>query len=243
MSSAPVTNEMLEKIYDYPPDLERPWVQANFVSSADGAAAVDGDSECLSSFADRSVLALARDLANVIMVGATTAAIGHYETIAVSQRVRKRRGLSLQPPIALVTNRCSLGPDSPQISSAPVPPIVITCRGAPSAARKDLMSAGADLVLAGDDAVDLRAALRALAERGLMKIDCEGGPTLFGALIAEDLIDALCLTVSPFLVGGADSRISVHQRPANRRDMVLDSVLQAQGSVFLKYRRRAGSSA
>lgn len=234
----PVDEDMLRSIYGYPPDLERCWVQANFASSADGAATVDGDSDCLSSPTDRRVLAIARGLADAIMVGITTAVLGQYETIRVDQDMRARLGLSPHPPLVLVTNRCSIGPGSPLITGTPVPSIVITCRHAPSAAKRDLVSAGADLIIAGDDAVDLRAALRTLAERGLRGIDCEGGPTLFGALIADDLVDALCLTVSPFLTGGADGRISSGQPWARLRRMVLDSVLQAEDSVFLKYRNR-----
>ena len=129
------------------------------------------------------------------------------------------------------------------ITATPVPRIVISYRDAPPAAKRDLVSAGPDLIIAGDDVVDLRAALRTLAERGVRGIDCEGGPTLFGALIADDLVDALCLTVSPFLTGGTDGRISGSQPWARLRRMVLDSVLQAEDSVFLKYRNRTALDA
>ncbi|MFF4836414.1 pyrimidine reductase family protein [Streptomyces sp. NPDC001315] len=233
----------LEKLYDYPADLDRAWVQANFVASADGAATVDGDSECLSGPADRSVLGLARDLADVIMVGVATAVSGAYQKIRVDPARRTARGLRPQPPIALVTNRCSLGPDSPQIADCPVPPVVITCRNAPRAAKRDLIAAGVDLVTVGEDTVDLRGALGALAERGLRRVDCEGGPTLFGGLISEDLIDALCLTVAPVVVGGLDGRIATHPLAAKSRPMALESVLQAEGSLFVKYHRlRDGGS-
>jgi len=232
-----VAGHDLEELYDYPAGLDRPWVQVNFVSSADGAATVDGDSECLSGPADRRVLALARDLADVVLVGVRTAVAGAYQQVRVDPARRTTHGLRPQPPVALVTNRCSLGPEAPQIADCPVAPIVLTCRAAPDAARRDLVAAGADVVTCGDEAVDLRSALEALAERGLTRVDCEGGPTLFGALVAEDLVDTLCLTVSPFVVGGRDGRISTHPLPATPRAMVLESVLQAEGSLFVKYRR------
>lgn len=233
----PVDESDLETLYDYPAGLERAWVQANFVASADGAATVDGDSECLSGPADRHVLGLARDLADVIMVGVTTAVAGAYQKIRVDPARRIAHGLRPHPPIALVTNRCSLGPDAPQIMDCPEPPVVITCRAAPHTAKRDLIAAGVDLVTVGDAAVDLRGALSALAERGLRRVDCEGGPTLFGGLVDEDLVDALCLTVAPFVVGGRDGRISTHPLPAQARPMALESVLQAEGSLFVKYRR------
>jgi riboflavin biosynthesis pyrimidine reductase len=43
--------------------------------------------------------------------------------------------------------------------------------------------------------------LAELACRGLHRVLCEGGPTLFGELVAADAVDELCLTVAPLLVG------------------------------------------
>lgn len=233
----PVDQRRLEELYDYPAGLDRPWVQVNFVASADGAATVNGESDSLSGPADRSVLGLARDLADVVMAGVTTAVAGAYQKIRVDPARRTAHGLSPRPALALVTNRCSLRPDSPQIADSPEPPIVITCRDAPRAAQRNLIAAGVDLVRVGDGAVDLRASLGALAERGLRRVDCEGGPTLFGGLISEDLVDTLCLTVAPVVVGGLGGRIATHPLPAMPRPMALESVLHAEGSLFVRYRR------
>ncbi len=54
---------------------------------------------------------------------------------------------------------------------------------------------------AGGGAVDLASALKALGERGLKHVLCEGGPTLNSALAAAQLVDELCLTLSPKLTG------------------------------------------
>lgn len=54
-------------------------------------------------------------------------------------------------------------------------------------------------------ALDLRAALRALADLGAMSVLCEGGATLASALLSEGLVDELALFVAP-LVLGAGSR-------------------------------------
>ena len=61
----------------------------------------------------------------------------------------------------------------------------------------------ADVVIVGDDDVDLPAATAALRERGLHRVHCEGGPTLLAQLVAADLLDELLLTVTPLLAGGA----------------------------------------
>jgi riboflavin biosynthesis pyrimidine reductase len=53
----------------------------------------------------------------------------------------------------------------------------------------------------GDRAVPLPAMLAALRERGLEHIVCEGGPRLVGQLLAAGLVDELCLTTVPRLLG------------------------------------------
>src|SRR5699024_10506331 len=68
-----MTDVDLERLYDYPSDLDRPWVQANFVSSADGAVTLADRSEGLSHPADKRIFGLGRDLADVVLVGAGTA--------------------------------------------------------------------------------------------------------------------------------------------------------------------------
>ena len=57
-------------------------------------------------------------------------------------------------------------------------------------------------------AVDPRAVVAALAERGLTHVLAEGGPTLLAQLVDADLVDELCLTWSPQLVGGPAGRVT-----------------------------------
>ncbi|QFZ24119.1 pyrimidine reductase family protein [Saccharothrix syringae] len=231
-------DEQLEGLYDYPDALTRPWVQANFVSGVDGAVTFAGRSRGLGNAADRRVLALTRDLCDAVLVGHGTAAAEGYEGIKVREVRAERRarlGLAPVPPIAVVTARCSVEPTSPLVTSTLVPPIVLTTAAAPEARRRALAEAGADVVVVGDTSVDLRAALAALDERGLRRISCEGGPALFGAMVAEELVDVLCLTLSPLLVGGDAGRITAGL-PEARRALELESVLHDDSTLLLRYR-------
>src|SRR5439155_6838478 len=59
-----------------------------------------------------------------------------------------------------------------------------------------------DVVAVNDgDWVDMRGALAVLRERGHRLVLAEAGPTVFGSLLAEGLVDELFLTLSPVLAG------------------------------------------
>ncbi|WP_410654793.1 pyrimidine reductase family protein [Amycolatopsis sp. lyj-112] len=235
-----VSDADLERLYGYPEDLSQAWVQVNFVSSADGAVAVDELSEGLSHPADKRIFLLGRLLSDVILVGAGTARAEGYRGARVSPERAARRvalGLSEVPPIAVVTRSGELDPAGPLFTDTKVPPIVLTTEKAPRAA---LERAGAEVLVAGADDVDLPRALELLGERGLYRIDCEGGPTLFGDLIANDLVDQLCLTVAPLLAGAGAGRIAFGRPSPEPRRMDLASLLHEDGFTMLRYRRREG---
>ena len=75
-----------------------------------------------------------------------------------------------------------------------------------SEAREQL---GEDNVLVlGEDEIDLPSLKRELAERGWTDQLCEGGPSLFADLLAAGVVDELCWTIVPRLAGGDAVRIA-----------------------------------
>jgi 5-amino-6-(5-phosphoribosylamino)uracil reductase len=50
--------------------------------------------------------------------------------------------------------------------------------------------------------------LAILEARGLGRILTEGGPSLLGSFVQRDMLDELCLTIAPYLVGGLARRIA-----------------------------------
>ena len=111
------------------------------------------------------------------------------------------------------------------------------------AARPELRAAAAkaaDVIVAGQDKVDLAAALGALADRGLSRVNCEGGPHLLAQVAAAGLLDELTLTVSPTLAGPGAGRIVAGPAFAADR-MTLTQVLAEDGYLFCRYLTASGN--
>lgn len=210
-----------------------PGVRVNFVASIDGAATLDGRSDGLSSPADRLLFRLLRALADVVLVGAGTARIEKYGAVRFPAELRSWReaqGMPAAPPLAVVSASLDLDPASAMFTEAVARPIILTRDDAP-ADRRARLSEVAD-VLTGDSA---EAWLRLLADRGLAHVLCEGGPRLFGTLLHEGLVDELCLTLSPLMVGQGSPHIAEHLAPAAPRRFDLLHVLEDDGFLFLRY--------
>ncbi|MDA3644978.1 pyrimidine reductase family protein [Saccharopolyspora indica] len=232
---ADIDDERLEQLYTYPE--ARRWLAVNYVSSADGAVEIGGRARQLSSPADQKVLKLGSDLADVLIVGATTAMVEEFRGVHPDEATlerRRRHGLRDVPPTAVVTTGRSLPADAPVITEAATPTLVITCASAPEPKQKAWEAAGAEVLIAGRDEVDLAAAVEALVERGLNRIDCEGGPHLFGGLLAAGVVDELRLTVSPLLVSGTHERIATGPS-LDPVEMDLASVLTEDGAMLVRY--------
>lgn len=210
---APLGDDDLHRLYAYPAGSTGCYVRGNAIASIDGGATTDGTSGGLGGTGDRRLFSLQRELADVIVVGAGTARAENYGGARMTAAQRHRRGAggrSEVPPIALVTRSGVLEHDLAVLTDSEVPPLVLTCAAAADDARSRVGSLAEVLDCSGSDPrqVDLATALHQLAGRGLLRVLTEGGPSLLGAFIAAGLLDEMCLTTSPLLVGGSAVRIA-----------------------------------
>ena len=65
----------------------------------------------------------------------------------------------------------------------------------------------------------------------------EGGPTLIGQLAMADVLDELCLTMSPMVVGGDASRVTDATTPPIDRRYTLTRVLEQDSMLLARYVR------
>jgi 5-amino-6-(5-phosphoribosylamino)uracil reductase len=121
----------------------------------------------------------------------------------------------------------------PLFTNAETPTIVVTSQSG----RKNVPS-GIQAVVEGEDNVDLPAAIRTLREDlGYEHLLCEGGPALATALIRASLVDELCLSIAPTLLGsprhtrlldGLETEV-----PLDPTALYID-----EGVLFVRYRLR-----
>jgi riboflavin biosynthesis pyrimidine reductase len=231
--AAELDDRALADVYAYPGPR---WLRTNMVASADGAGFLEGRTAALSTPGDMRVFGLLRVLADVVLVGAGTARVEEYKPARRRPALEDLR--AARPPavpIAVVSRKLDLDFASPLFTEAPpdARTIVITRAGSPDDQRATAARV-ADVIVAGDLAVDLEEALAALRDRGLGRVLCEGGPHLLGQLAAEGLLDELCLTVTPVLAGPGPTRV-VAGAPFPARPMTLAHVLTEDGALFCRY--------
>ncbi|MFN2607631.1 MAG: pyrimidine reductase family protein [Acidimicrobiales bacterium] len=215
----------------------RPWVRVNMVASVDGATEVGGRSGGLGGHADRHLFQVLRSLADVVLVGASTARTEHYGPARLTadlRESRRRRSVPPTPPLAVVTRSCELDWESPFFTQAKARPVVVTVDEAPAAQRARAAEV-ADVILAGRSTVDLALALDALGRQGVRSVTCEGGPVLNGGLVDAGRLDELDLTVSPVLAGGDAKRLLWGASLVDPGGLELRSVCEEDGFLFLRY--------
>ncbi len=183
-------DERLRQLYEPP---RAPWLRVNMVSTVDGAATgSSGLTGSINNPADKRVFHLLRSMADAIVVGAGTArAEGYGPAVA---------------PIALVTRAGRLPDKLRGASGGRV--LLATCATAPGLAESRRQLGDENVLVVGDDSVDLGAMRRALAGLGFRNLLSEGGPQLLGAMLAAGVVDELCVTIVPQAVAGNHLRIT-----------------------------------
>lgn len=219
-----------------------PHVRSNFVTSIDGAIEIEGRSGELGGPADRRVFRLLRWLCDVVLVGAGTARTEDYGPVIVPAERREMRaaaGLAPVPPVAVITGTLDFNPGARLFTSGTtsgIRPIMLTSDTTPIE-RRQALSKVADIVICGETTVEPKAALTALAERGLLRVLTEGGPNLHAQLARDGLLDELCLTVAPTLAGPGHLGMMAGEPWRAPTDLRLGQVLEEDGVLFLRYHR------
>lgn len=231
-------------LYDWPEDCSRPWVRGLMAMTLDGTfVGPDGVSGSVSGRADSQVFSASRALADVFLVGAQTVRAEGYKAVRARPELAERRAARGQRPapvLAVVSATCRFDWPDAEWRSSDEQPMVITPSGSDPALRQIASESGVEVLVTGDDVVRPGDIVALLAERGLVRVNCEGGPSLLGEIIAADLVDELALTLSPLTTHAHVPRMG--ERVVRNR-MRLEHLLESDGYLFTRYVRDRAATA
>jgi riboflavin biosynthesis pyrimidine reductase len=212
---------------------DRPFVYVNFVATIDGRAAVAGRTGALGSEADLEMLLELRVLADALLIGTGTLRAEGYARLMGSPEWRAARaelGLEPDPPAVLISRGLDLPWDA-GLFAAPEQPVLVY-----TGARGTAPDVAAQVEVVRLEVPSPAAVLADLRRRGIRALGCEGGPLLFGSLVADDLVDELFFTLVPMLTGedAAPRIVEGGDLPVHVRAAPL-WVLRAGDELFLRY--------
>lgn len=213
---------------------KRPYVVVNFVATADGKATIGGRSGPIGDAADRALFHRLRGDVDAVLAGTGTLRTERYGRLVSDPAAREARvaaGLSPEPLAVTATQTMDLPLEIPLFQEPGARIEVFTW------AARSLPHCAADVRVTRLESTPgaLAPVLSALrAEHGVRSLLCEGGPTIFAALLAQGLVDELFLSLAPRLAGGGERPIS-QGAAAEATDLELLSVLEHEGSLFLRY--------
>ncbi len=215
------------------------------VAGLDGCAARGGRVGDLSGPADKDLFRRLRQVADIVLVGAQTIRLERYGPVRLTDSevaLRVERGQQPVPRMAVVSGSLAFDWTIPLFTATGdrhPRPILITAGSTDLAAIAEAEQ-HADVLVAGDDTVDLAVALRCLHEQGAGTVLTEGGPHSLGQLAAGGLLDELCLTLSP-VMGGDPLPVAVSPLGAPPTGFRLASVGSDDGHLFLRYIQESDS--
>jgi diaminohydroxyphosphoribosylaminopyrimidine deaminase/5-amino-6-(5-phosphoribosylamino)uracil reductase len=180
--------------------LGRPHVALKLALSADGKVGAAGRCPvAITGEETRARVHLMRAEADAIMVGVGTVL---SDDPALTCRLP---GMENRSPIRIVMDSTLRTPlESRLVRTADETPTwIIGGVDAPEDAEKALRAAGVEVmrVPLADRSASLSQALHLLGERGITRLMVEGGPTLAGALLSADLLDAATIVTAPAALG------------------------------------------
>jgi len=147
-----------------------------------------------------------RAVADGIVVGVGTALADDPSLVRHDEAHRTSvRGPDASPPARVVVDSACRTPTDAAILAGKPETYVLTSGSAPDSRRTALGDAGATVVAAGEERVDLVGAFDALESAGVERLLVEGGGELIFSLFEAGLVDELTVYIANTVVGGRDA--------------------------------------
>jgi len=144
---------------------------------------------------------------DAVMVGVGTVLADDPSLTLDSERRQSDRvsdGQPANPARVVADSRIRTPPDATVLDDA-APTYLLVSEAAPTDFMEQMEEAGATVIAAGDDRVDLPAALEQLEAEGIDQLMVEGGGELIFSLFAAELVEECTVFVGPTIIGGRDA--------------------------------------
>ena len=152
------------------------------------------------------------------------------------QQQRKQRGE--QPnPIRVVADSDGRTPLDARVLDDVAETYILTAETINPKRKRQLEKAGATVVVAGDNKVNLPAAIDELEDHGIESMLIEGGGELLYSVFAHGLVDKLSVYIGSMIIGGRDAPTLVDGEgfDENFPKLSLETVTQIDDGVLLEY--------
>ncbi|MFM1826395.1 MAG: hypothetical protein RLZZ37_1030 [Actinomycetota bacterium] len=226
---------LLPDLYSWP---EKPWIRANMVQTLDGSVLDSlGSTELITNDIDKSVFRTLRQLSDVVIVGSKTASKNKYQDIKINEQnkeIRRKLKLKPNPRLAIISNNLNFDHNFFTNWQDNLPPLIYTHKE--NQIQVEKYQNLAEIVLCGQNQVDLKAVKKDLIQKSFKRILCEGGPTLLNSMFQNNLIDELDLTMQIQLSHSIE-HLKIAQGPLLKPFIKLKPihVIQHEKTLLLRY--------
>lgn len=181
--------------------MSKPYVVLNSAMTLDGKISSISDDSGISCEEDLDRVHELRASVDAVMVG-----IG---TVLVDDPKLTVRRVDGDDPVRVVVDSKAKTPSRANVLNDSAPTIVAVSSDVEEQEVERIQSSGGEVIVAGEDKVDLDSLLNVLSEKGIEKVLLEGGSTLNWGMLNQGLVDEVKVAVCPCLVGGEQAKTLV----------------------------------
>ena len=211
----------------------RPYVILSAAISLDGKIATNTGDSNLSSKPDKIRVHKLRSKVDAILIGQNTL---QRDNPVLSVRYAKGKN----PIRVILDSRGKISSKSKIIKTCnKIPTIIATSKKISKKNLQRLKKYPIEIIIAGENKVNLKQLLKQLQKRKIKKLLVEGGGIVNWELINKDLFDEIIVTVTPYLIGGKNSINLVQglgfSKISKSTKLKLKNVKQQKNELVLHY--------
>ncbi|MHB8117221.1 MAG: 2,5-diamino-6-(ribosylamino)-4(3H)-pyrimidinone 5'-phosphate reductase [Methanothrix sp.] len=217
--------------------MTRPFVFINSAMSADGKISSFERSQVrISGQADKARVDILRAESDAVMVGVGTVLADDpsLRVKSVSSREARRKRGQPEDPLRIIADSRARTPPSARVLG---PGCIVAVTSFAPQDRRDTLSSTCEIIICGNERVDLQELFSLLFDRGVKRLMVEGGATLNWSLLKLGLVDELYVYVGAMLIGGENAPTLVDGQgfKDDFPRLTLSSVKRMDEGVLLKW--------